>query len=134
MSDESNANPSRKKASPWPPFVALGLALSEVGVFIGLRSVSVVGLLLFVGTVTGILTESEYISRPARAASVQGFGLISIGIVLIFQNQTGTTVRGQSIVIAGVLCLVGVLLWVGFLQRRIREVASATESSETTSD
>jgi hypothetical protein len=132
--DDADVDPSYTGASPWPLFVALGLALSEVGVVLGLRPVSVAGLLLFVGTVTGILTESGYVSRPAWAAGGQGIALVSIGVVLILQNQTGTTVRGQSIVIAGVLSLVGVLLWVGFLRRRTREPASTTESSEATSD
>ena len=127
ITDESAARPSHTGASPWPLFVALGVALSEVGVVLGLRPVSVAGLLLFVGSVTGILTESGYISRPPLAAGVQGLALIGIGSVLIVQNQTGTTVRGQSIVIAGVLSLIGVLLWVGFLRRRTQETASTTE-------
>lgn len=107
-------------ASPWPLFVALGLALSEVGVVLGLRPVSVGGLLLFVGSVTGILTESGYISRPARAAGAQGLALLGIGVVLVLQQQTGTTVRGQSIVIAGLLSLVGAFVWVGFLRTQTR--------------
>jgi len=51
-------------ASPWPLFVALGLTLSEIGVFIGLFPVAVFGLILFGGSVAGILTESGYAERP----------------------------------------------------------------------
>jgi hypothetical protein len=134
MSDESDTNSTYTGASPWPLFVALGLALSEVGVVLGLRPVSVAGLLLFVGSVAGILTEAGYVSRPARAAGVQGVALVGVGITLVLQNQTGTTVRGQSIAIAGVLSLLGALLWVGFIRTRARDSKAATESTETTSD
>ena len=134
MSDESDTIPSYTGGSPWPLFVALGLAISEVGIVLGLRPVSVAGLLLFVGSVTGILTESGYISRPTRVAGTQGLALIGIGIALILQNQAGTTVRGQSIAIAGVLSLIGTLLWMGFLRTRTQETTSTTESSEATSD
>ena len=134
MSDESDTNSTYTGASPWPLFVALGLALSEVGVVLGLRPVSVAGLLLFVGSVAGILTEAGYVSRPARAAGVQGVALVGVGITLVLQNQTGTTVRGQSIAIAGVLSLLGALPWVGFIRTRARDSKAATESTETTSD
>ena len=52
------------KASPWPLFVALGLAVGEVGVFMGLYPVAVGGLLLFVGSVAGIVQEAGYSERP----------------------------------------------------------------------
>ncbi|WP_049984668.1 MULTISPECIES: hypothetical protein [Halobacteriales] len=134
MSDESDTNSTYTGASPWPLFVALGLALSEVGVVLGLRPVSVAGLLLFVGSVAGILTEAGYVSRPARAAGVQGVALVGIGITLVLQNQTGTTVRGQSIAIAGLLSLLSALLWVGFIRTRTRDSMATTESTDTTSD
>ena len=134
MSDERDPSVQHTGTSPWPLFVALGLALSEVGVVLGLRPVSVAGLLLFVGSVAGILTEAGYVSRPARAAGVQGVALVGVGITLVLQNQTGTTVRGQSIAIAGVLSLLGALLWVGFIRTRARDSKATTESTETTSD
>ena len=134
MSDESDTNSTYTGASPWPLFVALGLALSEVGVVLGLRPVSVAGLLLFVGSVAGILTEAGYVSRPARAAGVQGVALVGIGITLVLQNQTGTTVRGQSIAIAGVLSLLGAFLWTGFIRTRAQDSMATTESTDTTSD
>ena len=134
MSDESDTSSSYTGGSPWPPFVAFGLAISEVGVVVGLRPLSVAGLLLFVGSVTGILTETGHISRPTRAAGTQGLALIGIGVALIVQNRTGTTVRGQSIVIAGILCLLGTLLWFGFVRTRIQETTSATESTDAKSD
>jgi len=64
MEDEPGLSDQYRSASPWPLFVALGLALSEVGVFVGLFPVAVFGLILFGGSVAGILTESGYASRP----------------------------------------------------------------------
>jgi membrane-bound ClpP family serine protease len=134
MSDPPDSDATFTGASPWPLFVAIGFALSELGVVLGLRPVSIAGLLLFVGSVAGILTEAGYISGPAKAIGVQAFVLVGIGILLITETQTGTTIRGQSIAIAGILCLVGALLWVGFVRKNTLAKVSTTETSETTSD
>jgi membrane-bound ClpP family serine protease len=134
MSDSSDSDATFTGASPWPLLVAIGFALSEVGVVLGLRPVSVIGLLLFVGSVAGILTEAGYIAGPAKAAGVQGFVLVGIGILLITETQTGTALRGQSIAIAGILCLVGALLWGGFVRKNTRAKVPTAETSETTSD
>jgi hypothetical protein len=134
MGDSSDPDAAFARASPWPPFVAIGFALSEVGVILGLRPVSIAGLLLFVGSVAGILTEAGYIAGPAKATGVQGFVLVGIGILLITANQTGTTIRGQSIAIAGILCLAGALLWAGYVGKNTRAEESTAETSETTSD
>ena len=64
MEEQPGLSDQYRTASPWPVFVALGLALSEVGVFIGLFPVAVFGLILFGGSVAGILTESGYAERP----------------------------------------------------------------------
>jgi membrane-bound ClpP family serine protease len=132
MVEESNST-SANKTSPWPVLVAVGFALSEVGVFLGLRPVSVAGLLLFVGAVAGILTDSGYVTQISISVAIQGLILVILGAVLILEEQTGTTVRGQSVVLAGALSLMGAILWAWFARRRSRTV-SATESSETTSD
>ncbi|MXR43057.1 hypothetical protein GRX01_17135 [Halobaculum sp. WSA2] len=134
MSESSDSDSTFTGSSPWPLFVALGFVLSEVGVVLGLRPVSVAGLLLFVGSVAGILTEAGYIARPAKATGVQGLVLVGIGILLITENQTGTTIRGQSIAIAGIMCLAGALLWIGYVRKNTRANVSTAEPSETTSD
>jgi len=64
MEEQPGLSDQYRTASPWPVFVALGLALSEVGVFIGLFPVAVFGLILFGGSIAGILTESGYVGRP----------------------------------------------------------------------
>jgi len=134
MTESANSDRTFTGGSPWPPFVALGFALSEVGVILGLRPVSVAGLFLFVGSVAGILTEAGYIAGPAKAIGIQGVGLVGVGILLITGTQTGSTVRGQSIAIAGIFCLVGALLWVGFVRKKNGANVSPAETPETTSD
>jgi membrane-bound ClpP family serine protease len=115
-------------------FIALGLALSEVGVLFALRPVSVSGLLLFVGSVAGILAESGYVTRSTRSIGAQGIALLVIGSVLILRNQTGMTIRGQSIVIAGVLCFVLLLLRIGYHRLRFGNTNRASDASESSSD
>lgn len=132
MGDESGAQQSI--ASPWPIVVAFGLALSEVGIFIGLRFAAVAGLLVFVGAVAGILTESGYISRPEWATGLMAAALVVIGVILMIQHGTGTPVRGQSIAMAGVLSFAGALAWTIFVWKRTRQETSPSKASGTTSD
>ncbi|MDS0223340.1 hypothetical protein NDI54_18515 [Haloarcula sp. S1AR25-5A] len=76
MVEEPGLSDQYPTASPWPVFVALGLALSEIGVFVGLFPVAVFGLILFGGSIAGILTESGYVERPWPT-------LLGVGAVLI---------------------------------------------------
>src|SRR6056297_3496059 len=64
MEEQPGLSDQYRTAIPWPVFVALGLPLSEIGVFIGLFPVAVFGLIVFGGSVAGILTESGYAERP----------------------------------------------------------------------
>jgi len=75
MEEQPGLSDQYRTASPWPVFVALGLALSEIGVFIGLFPVAVFGLILFGGSIAGILTESGYVQRPWPT-------LVGVGVVL----------------------------------------------------
>ena len=106
-----------RKASPWPVFVALGFVVSELGVVLGFFPVTVGGLLLFGGTVAGILSESGYVRRPWR--SLAGFGVIAIafGALTIGLNADLASLsldalldtanpfvyRGSAIFVAGVM-------------------------------
>lgn len=76
MAEETGLSDQYPTASPWPLFVALGLALSEIGVFVGLFPVAVFGLILFGGSIAGILTESGYVERPWPT-------LLGVGVALI---------------------------------------------------
>lgn len=134
MSDESGKATSYTAATPWPPVVALGFTLSEVGVILGLRPVSVAGLLLFVVSVAGILTESGYISRPDLAVGFQGLALLGAGVAMVLEKQSGTTIRGQSIIIAAIVSLVSVALWRGLLKSRSLEREPTTELPESADD
>jgi len=78
MEEQPGLSDQYRTASPWPVFVALGLALSEIGVFIGLFPVAVFGLILFGGSIAGILTESGYAERPWP--TLLGVGVLLAGI------------------------------------------------------
>lgn len=114
MTDEFDADDRPVGTSPWPIFVALGIVLSEVGVLLGIRPVTVGGLLLLVGAAAGALHEAGYVSRPERAVGIGGVALVVIGLAFVAVDQTGTTVRGRSIVVAGALSLVVVPLWLAY--------------------
>ncbi|GGN96575.1 MULTISPECIES: DUF7541 family protein [Haloarcula] len=76
MEEQPGLSDQYRMSSPWPVFVALGLALSEIGVFIGLFPVAVFGLILFGGSIAGILTESGYATRPWPT-------LVGVGVLLV---------------------------------------------------
>jgi hypothetical protein len=119
MSDEVEPGLSDqyRKASPWPLFVALGFVVSEVGIVLGLFPVAVGGLLLFGGTVAGILSEAGYVARPWRSLGVFGlllvaFGSLTLGLsvdpaalgVETFLDPTKPFVyRGSAITAAGLI-------------------------------
>ncbi|PSQ52334.1 cox cluster protein [Halobacteriales archaeon SW_8_65_20] len=105
------------KLSSWPLFVALGLAVGEVGVVMAVYPLAIGGLVLFAGSVAGILTESGYAERPWRALTALSGLFVLLGLVVVW-TQTGgdlTTVqqalastdtvvlRGFSITGAGVV-------------------------------
>ena len=123
MTEDADVEPavsSADKASPWPLFVALGLAVGEVGVFMGLYPVAVAGLLLFVGSVAGIVTEAGYTERPWRLLGGLGVVLVVLGLWVVSTQITAGSVdawiaavatddtivlRGFSIAAAGVVTL-----------------------------
>lgn len=115
MTERPGLSDQYRSASPWPLFVALGLALSEVGVFVGLFPVAVFGLLLFVGSVAGILTESGYARRPwptmiglgtalaVAAAAIVAWQVPVAAIGLENFGRNGVLSRGLAVVAAGLL-------------------------------
>ncbi|MFC7226385.1 cox cluster protein [Salinirubellus salinus] len=108
-----------KKMSPWPLFVAVGLAVAEVGIVMeGLYPVAVAGLLLFVGSVAGIVHEAGYVARPWKLLGALGALLVLAGVGVLY-SQVGTdllsalasdsvvVVRGYAILGAGVIAVFG---------------------------
>lgn len=98
--------------------IAFGLALSEVGVLFAVLPLSVFGILLFVGGVAGIVTETGYVDQPwptvgglalvlvavgGALFAVNGGGIMQGGEVIAVPN--GVAYRGVSIAVAGVLGL-----------------------------
>lgn len=117
MSDKFKTDDRSTEASPWPILVAFGITLSEIGILFGIHLLSIGGLLLFVGTVAGIFRESGYMVRPERAVGIQGVALIGIGLALIAANHIGSTVRGQSLAIAGMISLLIIPIWLAYIRR-----------------
>lgn len=108
-----------RKASPWPLFVAVGLAVAEVGIFMeGLYPVAVGGLLLFVGSVAGIVNEAGYVDRPWKLLGGLGVVLVAAGCLVLysqvgpnllsaFASENTIVVRGYAILGAGIIAVFG---------------------------
>lgn len=105
MNGDATSRDRPTRGSLWPSFVALGVAVSEVGVLFGLPPVSVGGLLLLAGSTAGILAESGYVDRPGHALGLLGLLLVGIGLGLVAAGSPSATVRGRSFVIAGATCV-----------------------------
>lgn len=76
MSERRATAGEYRRTSPWPVLVALGLALSELGVFVGLFPVAVVGLVLFGASVAGALAATGYVDRPLLGTGAIGVFLL----------------------------------------------------------
>lgn len=117
MADRSGMSDQYRKASAWPLFVALGLAIAEVGVFLDLVALAVGGLLLLVGSLAGILRESGYLATPWGFIGALGAILAVVGIVLsiLYPVDGGSGAisigfRAISLAVAGVLSMAGSLI------------------------
>jgi len=108
MNDQPGLSDQYRMASPWPIFVALGIPLAELGILFDVFVVAVGGLLLFCGSVTGMLQEAGYAETVWRPLSVFAVLLLVIGGVLAFTDVNLVT-RGYAIITAGTfLAAVGV--------------------------
>lgn len=115
--DEPEAAVTDRKPSSslWPMFVAFGLAIAEVGVFLGVFVLTVVGFLTFTGAVAGILHESGYVDDAWRTLGVLGvLGLLTGTAVFgVYGGTMGGSelvavpnaiaYRGLSLIAAGIL-------------------------------
>lgn len=102
MDDQSGLSDQYRMASPWPIFVALGIPIAELGILFDVFVVSVGGLLLFCGSVTGLLREAGYAKTAWRPLAVFAVLLFVVGGVLAFTDVNLVT-RGYAIITAGAL-------------------------------
>jgi len=82
MDEETGVGREYRRASPWPLFVALGFVIGELGIFLGILAFAVSGVVLFGGSVAGILSEAGYARRPWRLLSVVGVLFVVLGAAL----------------------------------------------------
>ncbi|MFW6436386.1 MAG: DUF7541 family protein [Halococcoides sp.] len=111
------------RTSPWPLLIALGLALAEFGVFFGgiFVPVGVAGIVVFAGSVVGILVETGYVETHQRGALLVGGTIVAIGGVLYafsaHSAQFELYTRAFTVVVGGLLA-VGAALVIGVLDAR----------------
>lgn len=113
MTDQAGLSDQYSTASPWPLFVALGLTLSEVGVFLGIYPVAVFGLFLFGGSVAGIFTEAGYAARPWPTLGAFGLLLLAAGAAIALWQASpaaivaALTAFGQDALLSRALAVAG---------------------------
>lgn len=75
-------NDGARETSAWPIFVALGVAVGELGVLFNLVPVAVGGVVLFGGASAAVVAESELADGPWRPLAAIGaiVGAISLGV------------------------------------------------------
>ncbi|MES3516670.1 MAG: cox cluster protein [Natronomonas sp.] len=113
------------KTSPWPVVIVIGLVASEIGILFNLYPVAVTGLILFVGSVSGIVHEAGYVASPWRLVAGLGATLVFVGLAIVSTQvdggaaayaaqvaaDNGVSQRGFSIAATGiVLTVAGVVL------------------------
>ena len=107
MDEQPGLSDEYRKASPWPLFVAFGLAIFEVGIVWPLFPVAVGGLLLFVGSVVGILRESGYIADPWKGLVVAAAVCLAAGGLVALTTTGSVHLRGVAILAGGLVILAG---------------------------
>lgn len=123
--DKQIGSPTRiHRVSPWPPFVALGFATAEIGIILNVVPLAIGGIILFGGSVAGILAETRYVKSPWRPLVVLG-GIFVVGGSYLYASQVpqfalerllsgdavnAIAMRGEAILIAGVLLIAGSVL------------------------
>jgi hypothetical protein len=105
MDEQPGVSDEYRKTSPWPVFVAFGLAIFEVGIVWPLFPVAVGGLLLFVGSVVGILTESGYVADPWKALIAASVGCLAVGGTVALATGGSVRLRGLAVLVGGVVVL-----------------------------
>jgi amino acid permease len=106
MDEQPGLSEQYRMASPWPIFIALGIPIAELGILFDLFPLAVGGLILFSGSVSGMLQEAGYVESPWRAVGVLAVVLVVVGVGFVVTDLRLVT-RGYAIVVAGALLLLG---------------------------
>ncbi|MGM0592313.1 MAG: DUF7541 family protein [Halobacteriota archaeon] len=109
MDEQPGLSEQYRMASPWPMFVALGIPIAEIGILFGLLPIAVGGLLLFCGSVAGILQEAGYVRTPWPALVVMAVILGVVGSVFVF-TDVSLPARGYAILVAAGMLFVGAVV------------------------
>jgi hypothetical protein len=116
MDETPGLSDQYRMSSPWPLFVALGIPISELGIVFDVLPVAVGGLLLFAGSVAGLIHEAGYTSTPWRPLAGLALLLAVLGGVFVFTDVRLLT-RGVAILVAAGLLLVGSLVGATVVER-----------------
>lgn len=95
VSDLTETASTPTRASPWPPLIAVGLAVAEFGVLFGVFAVAVGGVCCFGGSVAGLVADSGYANSRARA--LVGVALVLGGAGAPVVALTSYQVRGLAV-------------------------------------
>lgn len=113
MEEQPGLSDQYRQSSPWPVFIALGFALSELGILFSgvLLPLAVGGVVLLEASVIGILRESKYASTLwAPALGVGALFALAGGALLYW----GLRIRAGTVLGAGVIAiLAGIGFWLG---------------------
>ena len=108
MDENPGLSEEYRTVSPWPLFVALGLPIAEVGILFGLVPLAVGGLLLFCGSIAGILRENGYVSSTWRGLAGLSVLVVAGGLALWYADMTTASdllIRAYAMIGTGVLML-----------------------------
>lgn len=108
MDEQPGLSDQYRMASPWPIFVAFGIPIAELGILFDVFVVAVGGLLLFCGSLTGLIREAGYAKTAWRPLAAFAALLLAIGGALVVTDVNLVT-RGYAIITAGAfLAAVGI--------------------------
>ncbi|WP_181692942.1 cox cluster protein [Natronomonas sp. LN261] len=106
--EPQRTNDRYDKTSPWPIVVVLGLVLSELGILFNVYAASIVGLVLFVASVSGIVNEAGYVVSPWRLLVSLGAALVVLGLLVVslrvdggFSASVGAAAAADSVLQRG---------------------------------
>lgn len=131
----TTTNRERSRVSPWPLFIAIGFAISEIGILFGTVPLAVGGILLFGGSCAGIIYEVGYSNSPWSISALIGVLFIGIGGILLGSiisdfsvttmltvvSENGVAQRAAVVLVGGVLLLVGGIVGRVWQPEHIRE-------------